>query len=87
MTFMEFKEKVLRPVYLPLAFVLGSLTLGLRTATINFDIATDVGSADRVLCCWAGDAWLRAPVADPSAAAALPALGRRRLAPAEQSGA
>jgi hypothetical protein len=53
MTFGEFKEKVLRPIYLPAAFALGALTLGLRTATINYDFGTDVSAAARA------PSWLR----------------------------
>jgi hypothetical protein len=44
MSFADFKEKVLRPVYLPASFVLGALTLGLRTATINFEFGDDVSA-------------------------------------------
>lgn len=44
MSLADFKEKVLRPVYLPASFVLGALTLGLRTATINFEFGDDVSA-------------------------------------------
>jgi hypothetical protein len=42
MSLSEFKERVLRPVYLPASFALGALTLGVRTSAANFALDTDV---------------------------------------------
>lgn len=47
MGFAEIKERYLRPYYLQAAFVLGTLTLGLRTGAMNYVFAEDVSSARR----------------------------------------
>lgn len=43
-TFGEFKEKYLRPIWAPASFTLGALTLGVRTSAANFALDTDVSA-------------------------------------------
>jgi hypothetical protein len=44
MGFAEIKERYLRPYYLQGSFLLGFLTLGLRTGAMNFVFAEDVSA-------------------------------------------
>jgi len=41
MSFSEAKEKYLRPYYLPGSFILGTMTMGLKTAADNFVLTED----------------------------------------------
>lgn len=41
----EFKERVLRPSYLPASFTFGALTIGLRVAAANYTVTNSVRRA------------------------------------------
>ncbi|GBF91282.1 hypothetical protein Rsub_03602 [Raphidocelis subcapitata] len=53
----EIKERVVRPYYLPASFLLGALTLGLRTSALNYEFASDplgylaTAAVTGLLCC------------------------------------